>query len=137
MIGVAIKYAAISGLRSVKLFSTTVSNGFLATQDGKIFNTHILLLLVNMANLEPDIFLGEWTRRVSYNIFETLQLMVRYAKGNRVVAGTGGFNSDLQTLAKFLLLLVYDPQAKVDLICFFEIWCHAHDLRESLLCMIQ
>jgi hypothetical protein len=30
------------------------------------------------------------------------------------------------------LLLVYDAQAKVDFVRFFEVRCHAHDLRKGL-----
>jgi hypothetical protein len=36
------------------------------------WNTYILLLLMNMADLEPDIFLGQRAGRRIDNVFETL-----------------------------------------------------------------
>lgn len=36
--------------------------------------THVLLLLMHMANLEPDIVLGEWRRRRADNEFEALSI---------------------------------------------------------------
>lgn len=76
--------------------------------------TYVFLLLVNMANLEPDVFFGQRARGIANNVFEALQ-----------------------TLVKLLLLLVYDSQAEVDLIGLLEIGCHAHHLRESLFRMVQ
>lgn len=37
-----------------------------------ISETHVFLLLVNMADLKPNIFLSQWPRRVGHNIFEAL-----------------------------------------------------------------
>jgi hypothetical protein len=34
--------------------------------------TYVLLLLVNMTNLEPDIFLSQGARRVANNVFKAL-----------------------------------------------------------------
>lgn len=34
--------------------------------------THVFLLLVNMANLEPDVFFGQRTRGIANDIFEAL-----------------------------------------------------------------
>lgn len=81
---------------------------------GSLCRIKVLLLLVNVTNLEPDILLGQGTRRLVDNEFEALQ-----------------------TLGELLLLLVYDTQTEVNLVCLFEIGCHAHDLGESLLRMIE
>ena len=43
----------------------------------------------------------------------------------------------LQTLLKFLLLLVYDSEAEVDLIGLVKFGLHSHDLRKSLLCVLK
>lgn len=43
----------------------------------------------------------------------------------------------LQTLAKLLLLLVNDTEAEIDLIGLLEFGGHAHNLRESLLGVIE
>lgn len=37
-----------------------------------ISGTHVFLLLVDMADLKPNIFLSQWPRRVGHNIFEAL-----------------------------------------------------------------
>ena len=86
-------------------------------------STHIFLLLMNMANLEPDIFLGEWPRRVGDDILETLPNDQQSAINVRQP-------TNLQALVVFLLLLVDNPKSEVDLIRLFKIRLHAHDLRE-------
>lgn len=43
----------------------------------------------------------------------------------------------LQTLAKLLLLLVYNAQAEIDLIGLLEIGSHAHDLGEGFFGVIE
>lgn len=43
----------------------------------------------------------------------------------------------LQTLVEFLLLFVNYSQAKVNLIGFFKIWRHTHDLRECLFRVVK
>lgn len=35
--------------------------------------TYIFLLLVHMPNLKPDIFFGQWSWGIGYNVFKTLQ----------------------------------------------------------------
>lgn len=34
--------------------------------------THVFLLLVNVADLKPDVFLLQWTRRIVHNVPEAL-----------------------------------------------------------------
>lgn len=40
------------------------------------FRTYVALLLVDMSDLEPDIGMSEWVRRVSEYLIETLQAIV-------------------------------------------------------------
>lgn len=47
------------------------------------------------------------------------------------------FHAYLQALGELLLLLVYNSQSEIDLICFFEPRLHSHDLGESLFCVLQ
>lgn len=84
------------------------------TPVGGLGRLKVFLLLVNVTNLEPYIFLGEGTRRVSDDVFEALQ-----------------------TLAELLLLLVDDSQAEINLVGLFKLGSHAHDLRESFLCVVE
>ena len=35
--------------------------------------SYIFLLLVDVANLEPDVFLGKWPRWVMYDVLEALR----------------------------------------------------------------
>lgn len=72
------------------------------------------LLFVHMADLEPDVLFRQWAGRVRDNISEALK-----------------------TLRELLLLLVDDAKSEVDLIGFFEIGLHAHDLREGFLGMLE
>jgi hypothetical protein len=37
------------------------------------FKTYVLLLLMDVADLEPDVLLGERARRVIHNVLEALQ----------------------------------------------------------------
>lgn len=67
-----------------------------------------------MSDLKPDVFLGQWSRRIGDNVLEALEALVI-----------------------LLLLLVDYTQAKVDFICLVEIGLHLHDLRESLLGMLE
>ena len=69
----------------------------------------IFLLFVDVPNLEPDVFLTQWSWRISNNVLEALQ-----------------------ALLKLLLLLVYYAESEVDLVGLFKVWFHAHDLGESL-----
>ena len=38
--------------------------------------THVLLLLIDMTDLEPNIGVGEWARRVSQNAIKTSEAVV-------------------------------------------------------------
>lgn len=69
---------------------------------------------MNMTNLEPNILYAERARRVGDYVFEALE-----------------------TQHEFLLLLVNYAEAKVDFICLFKFWFHAHDLGESLFGMLE
>jgi hypothetical protein len=40
-------------------------------------------------------------------------------------------------LLKLLLLLVYDAETEVDLVCLFKVRLHAHDLREGILGVVE
>lgn len=43
----------------------------------------------------------------------------------------------LQALVELLLLLIDYTQAEVDFVGLFEVGSHAHDLRESFLCVVE
>ena len=53
------------------------------------------------------------------------------------VKSIAGCPTHLKTLAILLLLLVYDPEAEVDLVGLLKIWLHLHDLGECFLGMVQ
>lgn len=85
-----------------------------------------------MADLEPDIFLGQWRgRRVDY-ILEALETKLDKLKSTRMTPGTY-----LEGLVVFLLLLVDYSESEVNLVGLVKIGLHLHDLREGLLCMVQ
>jgi hypothetical protein len=92
MVGITLKHSLISRLCVIVVF----------------------LLFVHMADLEPDVFLGQgrWWR--IDNVLEALQ-----------------------TLTVLLLLLVNYAEPEVDLVCLVEARFHLHDLREGFFCMIQ
>lgn len=81
---------------------------------GILGTVEVLLLLVDMANLEPDILLGQRRRWGVDDVLEALE-----------------------TLVILLLLLVYDSQAEVDFVGLLEVWLHLHDLGKGLLGMVQ
>lgn len=91
--------------------------------------TYILLLLVDMANLEPDIFFRQRPRRISDNVFEALNVS---KLATSLVAG-----KYLQRLVELVLLLVDNAQSEVDLIGFLKVGCHAHDLGKGLFRVVQ
>ena len=66
---------------------------------------------MHVANLEPDILLGERSGRVRYNVLKALRR-----------------TTNLETLLELLLLLVDYPKPEVNLVGFFEIRLHSHDL---------
>jgi hypothetical protein len=88
--------------------------------------THVFLLLMDMANLEPYVLFIEWPWGISHDVLETLHTDVS-KEGVMLPCPTY-----LQTLLKLLLLLVDYTEPEIDLICFFEIGLHPHHLTESL-----
>lgn len=74
----------------------------------------ISLLLMNMANLEENVCLVQWRRRV-----------VRYP--------TEAF----QALVIFVLLFVDDSETKVNFVSLVKVWCHAHHLGEGFFSVLQ
>lgn len=93
--------------------------------------THVFLLFVDMADLEPDVLFTEWPWRIADNVFEALSIVSVRVKSKTRSA------TNLKTLLVFVLLLVYDAQAEVDLIGLLKVGLHAHDLGEGFLCMIK
>lgn len=57
-----------------------------------------MLLLVHMTDLEPNVGVGEWVRRIAKDAIKALE-----------------------ALGVFALLLVYDAEAEEDLVCLVEI----------------
>lgn len=93
--------------------------------------TDILLLLVNVTDLEPDILLGQGTRRLIDDKLEALVVVSTHLiHGNDSV-------TYIETLRKLLLLLVNYSEAEINLVGLFEFRCHTHDLGERLLRMIK
>jgi hypothetical protein len=43
--------------------------------------TYVFLLLVNMANLEPDVFFGQRARGIANNVFEALEWISHSSQG--------------------------------------------------------
>jgi hypothetical protein len=63
---IAIKHAAVCCFGVVELF-------FVSEQIQKdTEETHIFLLLVDVSNLEPDVFFCQWSWWIMYNILEAL-----------------------------------------------------------------
>lgn len=93
--------------------------------------TYILLLLMNVADLEPDVFLSERTRGVVDDVFEALGKSAKRPNQSCYLI------TYLQALAVLLLLLVNYTQAEIDFVGLFEIRSHAHDLGEGLLGVIE
>jgi hypothetical protein len=78
---------------------------------------------MDVANLEPNILLSQWGRRGIDNIFEALQIVseVRLCYDRFDV-------KYLETLSIFLLLLVYDTESEVYLVCFLKVRLHSHHM---------
>lgn len=93
--------------------------------------TNIFLLLVNVTDLKPDIFLREGPWRVCNDIFEAL--MKSASISDRPMQEI----THLQALTELLLLLVYDAKPEVDLICLLEVRLHAHHLGKCFLRMLE
>jgi hypothetical protein len=88
-----------------------------------------------MADLEPDVLLGERARRVIHNVLEALQIEKELAI--QAPRSRDQWLTYIKTLAEFLLLLVYYAQTEVDLIGLFKLRRHAHDLRKGLFGVVQ
>lgn len=74
----------------------------------------IFLLLVDVTDLKPDVFLAERARRVCNDVLEALQARL-----------------------KLLLLLVYYAESEIDLVGLFKVGFHSHDLGESFFCVFK
>ena len=111
MVGIALKHLLISSLSAIVVF----------------------LLFVHMANLKPDVLLGEGMRWRVNNVLEALQRsLVSKIAGVEIIVGIY-----LKTLVIFLLLLVDYAQAEVDLVRLLEIRLHLHDLRKCFFGVVQ
>lgn len=74
----------------------------------------IFLLLVDVTDLEPNVFLAERSRRVINDVLEAFQARL-----------------------KLLLLLVYYAESEIDLVGLFKSWFHAHDLGEGFFGVLE
>lgn len=70
MVRVAVENSAVGRLSGVELENNGVRK--LSTQACDFARTYVFLLLVNVTDLEPNIFLGQWARRVINNVLEAL-----------------------------------------------------------------
>lgn len=68
MVGVTVEDAVVSHLRIFKLTSVRTRNRGAVTA-----NTYVFLLLMNVANLKPDILFRERRRRRVHDVLETLR----------------------------------------------------------------
>lgn len=75
-----------------------------------------------MTNLKPDIFFVQRSWRILDNVLEALLDVSQCDDALKIGS------SHLETLRKFLLLLVDYTQPEVDFIGFLEVWLHSHDL---------
>jgi hypothetical protein len=82
-----------------------------------------LLLFVNVSDLKVDIMLGQGFRRVRENISTQFS--------------DGKLPKTLQRRIVLLMLLVNNPQPKVDLIRLFKVWIHSNDRGEGFLGMLK
>jgi hypothetical protein len=96
----------------------------------KADEAHIFLLLVDVTDLEPDVFFcqrGWWNRN---DISETLEVVNTYAD-------SALSKTYLKTLLVFLLLLVNYAKPEINFICLLEVGLHSHYLRECLLGVLK
>lgn len=70
MVRVAVENSAVGRLSGVELENNGVKK--LSTQAWDFARTYVFLLLVNVTDLEPNIFLGQWARRVINNVLKAL-----------------------------------------------------------------
>lgn len=68
MVGVAFKNACVCRLGGVVLYKTLVEK----RQHHNNWSTYVFLLLMHVANLEPNVFLAERLRRVGDDVAEAL-----------------------------------------------------------------
>lgn len=125
MIGITIEHTPIGQFRIVVL----VRLSDLVTFDGGF--TYVLLLLMNVPDLEPNVFFRERSWWYRDNIPETLHKSAAASHKDSLRV------SYLETLRVLLLLLVNYAETEINLICLFEVWLHAHDLGESLFCVLE
>lgn len=72
MVGVAIQHALVCRLCSLELLRLSVSVWPFLTGTMRLV-AYIFLLFVNVADLEPNVFLGKGTRWVVDDVFEALE----------------------------------------------------------------
>lgn len=86
---------------------------------------------MDMTDLKPDIFLGQWPRRIFDYILEALgthqQLLARSRKASTY----------LQALRVLLLLLVDYPKTKVNFVGLVKVWLHEHHLRKGFFGVLE
>lgn len=117
MIRLSLKHPSVRSLCSVILDLPLAPTG------GARDTTYVFLLLVNMANLKPNVLLGERSRGIVDNVFEAL---MQFSSMHQLMCCLA--QSYLQAFAEFLLLLVNYAQSKVYLVGFLKVRCHVHYL---------
>jgi len=97
-------------LKDLCVIGITIENA----EIGVLCAVVVFLLLVNMSDLEPNVFFRQGRGWRIYDVLEAFQ-----------------------RLSVLLLLLVDDAKAKVDLMRLVKVWRHVHDLREGLFGMVK
>lgn len=92
----AIPDDALVGIARVDMLSSLSQS--LMRKRGELGRAYVTLLLEDVSNLEPDIGVREWVRRVAQYAIEAVERL-------RILA----------------LLFVDDPEAEQDLVCLIEI----------------
>lgn len=87
---------------------------------------------MHVTNLEPDIFLSQRSWWIRNNVPETLGCISNVSY--QLITSVKTY---LKTLLVLLLLLVNYTKPEVNLIRLFEIWLHAHNLRERFFGMFE
>ena len=86
---------------------------------------------MDVADLKPDIFLGQGPRRILDYIFEALgthQQLLAYSRKTSIY---------LQALRVLLLLLVDYPKTEVNFIGLVKVWLHEHHLRKGFFGVLE
>lgn len=92
--------------------------------------THILHLFVHVSNLEPDIDIGQRSRRVPVYTIKALQAC-------QIAAEDPTLSTHLEALLVFLLLLVDYAETEKDLVGLVKVLVHAQDTRKCFLGMFK